>query len=405
MTFVAMFAGRGLVSLFQSLSMVNRLMASVLLAAVPVEIASAQSSTPPTASPSAPPSQSGQAAPAAANDGWPDLSNFLDKKLGFLPIATIITEPAVGVGVAGGLAFINGQLSSRPDITYVGGMGTENGTKGAFVGDMRQWFDGRLETRLAVFAASVNLDFYGVGQDPALADAPLRYGLEPTGGVVEGRYRVAGPVWVGLGYSYMQAVVAFDAPAGTPGLPDFRHESAIGSLGPSLTLDTRDNLFTPTRGTYVEGSMGIFRKSLGADDDYERVQVTAIQYIPLPGKVFAGTRIQATTSSDDTPFYLRPFVLQRGVQAMRYLGERMAQIEGEVRWQFWNRFSVLGFGGTGTAWSDLPRVTPKTTVSAAGGGIRYELARKYGIHVGVDAAWGPDGSTVYLQWGSAWLRP
>lgn len=344
-------------------------------------------------------------APVAAEDGWPDLSNFLDRKFGFLPIATIITEPAVGLGAAGGLAFIDRPLSNKPDIAFVGAMGTENGTKGAFAGDLRHWFDQRLETRLALFAASVNLDFYGVGQDPALADSALRYNLEPTGGLAEVRYRVAGRVWAGIGYGYAKAIVTFDAPDGTPGLPADRGGTAIGAINPSLTLDTRDNLFTATRGTYLEGALGIFRRSLGAADDYQRFQLTGLQYVPLPGQLFAGTRIQATTSSDGTPFYLRPFVYMRGIQAMRYLGERMAQVEGEVRWQFWKRFSVLGFGGTGTTWTDLPRIERSTTVSAGGGGVRYELARRYGIHVGVDAAWGPDGSVVYMQWGSAWMRP
>jgi hypothetical protein len=38
---------------------------------------------------------------------------------------------------------------------------------------------------------------------------------------------------------------------------------------------------------------------------------------------------------------------------MRYQGEEMAQVEGEVRWQFWNRFSALGFVGAGAARKDF----------------------------------------------------
>lgn len=353
------------------------------------------------------PTESAQppAVPSVAEDGWPDLSDFLDKKLGFLPIATVITEPAVGLGGAGGLAFINRPAGTKPNITFVGALGTENGTTGAFAGDLRHWIDGRLETRVALFAASVNLDFYGVGQDPALADAPLRYNLEPTGGHVEARYRVAGPIWAGVGYAYAKTVLSFARPEGTPGLPDDRGGTAIGTLSPSLTLDTRNNIFTPTRGTYLEGVVGIFRKGLGAHDDYQRAQLTALQFVPLPARFFAGVRAQAATSTEGTPFYLRPFVYQRGIQAMRYLGEQMAQVEGELRWQFWKRFSLVGFGGTGTTWTSLERIDRTTTVSSGGGGMRYELARRYGIHVGVDAAWGPDGSVIYMQWGSAWSRP
>jgi len=42
----------------------------------------------------------------SADDGWLDVSGFLDQAYGFLPVVIPITEPAVGYGAAGGLAFI-----------------------------------------------------------------------------------------------------------------------------------------------------------------------------------------------------------------------------------------------------------------------------------------------------------
>jgi hypothetical protein len=74
-------------------------------------------------------------------DGWLDLSGFLDEKYGFLPLVIPITEPAVGYGAAGALAFISKPLGEtragfgRPDITIVGGLGTENGSWGGMAGD------------------------------------------------------------------------------------------------------------------------------------------------------------------------------------------------------------------------------------------------------------------------------
>lgn len=90
---------------------------------------------------------------------------------------------------------------------------------------------------------------------------------------------------------------------------------------------------------------------------------------------------------------------------MRYLGEQMAQGEAELRWQFWRRFSAVGFGGAGTTWVNVESIESPKTVAAGGAGFRYELARKYGIHVGVDVAFGPNGPAYYMQWGSAWVRP
>jgi hypothetical protein len=37
--------------------------------------------------------------------------------------------------------------------------------------------------------------------------------------------------------------------------------------------------------------------------------------------------------------------------------------------------------------------------------LRYEIARKFGLHVGIDVARGPEDTAFYLQVGSAWFRP
>jgi hypothetical protein len=80
-----------------------------------------------------------------SDDDWPDLSEFLDEKYGFLPIVLPVTDPAVGYGAAGALAFLSSPLGEaraglgRPSITAVGGLGTENGTWAAAAGDVRYW--------------------------------------------------------------------------------------------------------------------------------------------------------------------------------------------------------------------------------------------------------------------------
>ena len=46
----------------------------------------------------------------SADDGWFDVSGFLDEKYGFLPVVIPITEPAVGYGATAALAFLSQPL-------------------------------------------------------------------------------------------------------------------------------------------------------------------------------------------------------------------------------------------------------------------------------------------------------
>ena len=348
----------------------------------------------------------------SAEDGWLDISEFVDQAYGFVPLVIPITEPAVGYGGLGGLAFIDkprGEAQAgfgRPNITAVGGLGTENGTWGVGAADVRHWLDDRLQTQVGLAYASVNLDFYGLGANSALNNHPLRYNLEPLGGRGQAKYRLGSSrSWAGLGYSLSSTQVKFDAPAGTLGQPVFHRESHVGGLTPSYTYDSRDTIFTPRRGTYFETTAGLFSQALGGDEEFQRVNFIAIQYLPLHPRLTLGVRGDANFSFGNEPFYLRPFVALRGAPAMRYQGDQVAQAEAELRWQFWKRFSLVGFGGGGVAWNNFERFEKSRSVVTGGTGFRYELARKYGLHMGADVAFGPDGPAVYVQFGSAWMRP
>ena len=355
---------------------------------------------------------SGEASQFRAADGWLDISGFLDQAHGFVPLFVPITEPAVGLGGTGVLIFIDKQEGDaaagfgRPNISAVGVLGTDNGTRGAFAGDMRHWLDDRLKTLIGVVQASVNLDFYGIGSDPALQNNPKSYNLETTAGVVQGRYRIgSSQAWVGLGYVLASTTIKFDILPGLASLPDFQSESRVGGLVPSISFDSRDNVFTPTSGNYLELSGGLFSKALGSDADFQRVNLTAIDYRQLTHDLTLGVMGSSILSFGDVPFYLRPFISLRGVPAMRYQGDYTAQVEAELRWQFWERFSLVGFAGAGATRNEDSQGSREQNVTTRGVGFRYEIARKYGLHMGIDVAYGPDGPAWYVQFGSAWMRP
>jgi hypothetical protein len=349
-----------------------------------------------------------------ARDGWIDVSGFLDTAYGFVPVIAPITEPAVGYGALGALVFVQRDPSEagehvRPNIAAVGGLATENGTRGLFAGHLGTWMDGRLRTLAAAADADVNLEFFGLGGDRPAGDAGLGYSIRARGAVAGASYRLgASPVWVGVRYALATTDLSVDRPGpGLPALPQADLGLRLAALTPSVTLDMRDNFFTPTDGWYADLSVPVFRDAWGSDRDFEKATLTAMYYRPLSRSLFFGVRGTARTSSDGTPFYLRPFVSLRGVQALRYQGEQAAEAEVELRWQLHPRFSLVGFAGAGAARGngvEQGRAQEKG-VTAGGAGFRYLIARKYGLHMGLDVAAGPDAPIIYVVFGTAWLRP
>ena len=346
-------------------------------------------------------------------DGWFDLSAFLDTAYGFVPVVSPITEPAVGYGAVAALVFIDrnppaaGGGFVRPNIAAAGGLATQNGTDGLFAGQLGSWMVGRLRTEIALADADVNLEFFGLGADPTASQGGLDYGVAATGGLAGASYRIgSAPLWIGLRYVQAATEVMLREPGFEP--PEVAldgREIRLAGLTPSLTYDTRDNFFTPTRGGYLDMKVPVYRAGLGGDRDFELATLAGMYFRPVGPSLYFGLRAAGKTSSDGTPFYLRPYVALRGVQALRYQGEQAFEAEAELRWQFQPRFSLVGFAGGGVARSEFAGRHREQDVGAGGAGFRYLIARSYGLHMGLDVAWGPDDPVLYVVFGSHWLRP
>jgi hypothetical protein len=347
------------------------------------------------------------------NDGQFDVSSFLEHPAGFLPIPIVVAEPAIGYGGGAIGMFLRpreeaGQEGwSRPDISAVGGMATDNGTWAAFAVDTSRWLNGRLHTIAGAGTGKVNLDFYGAGLDLPDIDQSVRYTLTFSGAVAQANWQLAkGSRWaLGIRYTYVDVnpTLRDAAPA-----PDLANPASVTVSAPTAILeyDSRNNLFTPTDGLYAESSYLMSRAALGATSDFERFHQVVLAWQPVSHSLTLGERIDYAWSSQGTPLYFRPYVELRGVPAMRYQGDQVASIEVEARWQLAGRWSVVPFGGVATSRIEH-RTFPPSSQHVGGGGVgfRYELARKFGLHAGLDLAHSPGVTAVYFQVGNAWFRP
>ena len=162
--------------------------------------------------------------------------------------------------------------------------------------------------------------------------APDLIGMGRSGKAAGGNYRLASSqLWLGVRFASVDTEVALDAPLlDLPNVSPNDYGLRLAALTPSVTFDRRDNFFTPTRGVYVDLSLPMFRDSYGSDRDFETANLTAMWFRPLRSALYFSLRGSAKDSSDGTPFYLRPYVALRGVQALQYQGEQAAELESRL---------------------------------------------------------------------------
>lgn len=337
-------------------------------------------------------------------DGMLDVSNFLAKAHGFLPIVMPITEPATGYGAVLGLVFFHDKGKPRkgvpPTVTAVAVGGTENGTRIAAVMHQHIWKDGALRYKGGVGYSSVNLDSYGAGDSDGSGT-----GLNFAGTFLfqDIRHRIASSDWfVGMDYVFMGIDTTLDL--GFPNLPNVRVTSRSSGLGALVAYDTRDNFFTPSKGIDALLGVRVYDEVFGSDNNYTVARGQFRTWIPMGERVTLGLRIDGELAGSDTPLFDLPFVSLRGVPAFRYVGELAITAEIEPRIQITDRWGAVVFAGAGQTAGKVSDLSGNDTVWAAGAGFRYMLARKLGLQAGFDVAYSDDDVSFYITIGSAWSR-
>jgi hypothetical protein len=359
------------------------------------------------------------------DDGWLDLSDWMADQSGFVPIPIIVTEPAVGLGGGAAALFVHPQrdttragrdrssavsggsyAASRlpPSSSVVAGLVTENGTWGLGGGHFGSWRRDRIRYEGAVVKPSLNLQFYGAGLVDDSRNG-IDYNLSGWYVLQELAVRVAATrLFLGGHFSYQRWESRFEIPDRPAGFPPLELTLNTIGIGPVARYDSRDNTFTPNRGIDARYQAVFSLGVAGTDVKFNTQRAASHIYWPLGQRVNLGWRADGRFSGGDTPFYALPFIQLRGIPALRYQDRYALMTELEARVRVISRWSVVGFSGLGWAIPSFGALDTAPTRVTGGFGLRYLLARRLGLHTGIDVARGPDQWAFYLQMGSAWLR-
>lgn len=340
-----------------------------------------------------------------------DLSDWLLDRKGVLPVPVFITEPAVGYG--GGLVALffresmaekqkqakeSGQMTP-PDIYALGGAATENGTKAAFAGGMVTSDNGRWRWRGGIAKVDANLEFFGIGGKLG----PLSYNLQGIASVQHGMMRIGqSDTWLVARWNYLDLNNRFGSEASTSVFGPIVRANTQSGLGVSIETDTRDTIFTPSRGWTGSLDLTFYRPTWGSDSTFESYRGHVFSYWELSKSLVLAGRADGRLANGDVPFYMLPFIDMRGVPAMRLQDTRTAVLETELRWNIDNRWALVGFIGAGRAWGTRTSFSEGAGTVSKGVGFRYLLARRLGMYAGVDWAWSTQDHAWYLTVGSAW---
>jgi hypothetical protein len=248
------------------------------------------------------------------------------------------------------------------------------------------------------------MDYYS--EKPALADKEFEFNITAAPIFLQVSKKIfKDEIYLGAQYFYSNNILK---PNFKEDLPDFvtskSLDSKIASAGIFLERDTRNTIFTPDSGLRVNVT-GVFNANwTGSDYDYQKVHGYAQWFIPIKKNWISGLNFDYQQAFGGIPFYLKPFVDLEGIPAERFQGNSVYVLETEQRYDFTYRWSVVALGGLGKTINDGENFNTGKLVYNYGTGIRYYLARAFGLRAGLDIAKGPDSWGYYIVFGQSWNK-
>jgi hypothetical protein len=371
--------------------------------------------------------QTEAAKPAEARDqGQPAAAKALDKKGEWLLAPIPVSSPAIGSGLEWAVArlfpFNKKDEVSPPSSVGVGGIFTNNGSRGIAIGGRLYLKEDRFRIAAAIASASINFDVYGVGEAAGNEGVFVPLNVSGRVGIGEFLYRLRKSIYVGARGQYRNATLSlnqdrFDSSDITTEPPDkvsgvldqisnqLLHQTTV-SLGPRFQWDTRDSVFYPKHGFLTEVASDFFSTGLGSKWSYQYYKVAFNKYNSLSAhQVLAFRGMGCAAVGDRVPIYdLCLFGTAndlRGYTGGRYQDRRMFATQAEYRLTFpfqgfLGRFGIVAFAGVGAVGDKFTNIGASDLLPAGGAGLRFRLLKKYPVNFRVDYGQGNDGHTLSI---------
>jgi hypothetical protein len=179
-------------------------------------------------------------------------------------------------------------------------------------------------------------------------------------------------------------------------------EGGISSgMGPVISWDTRDNLFSPSRGSWHKAWAWLYREWLGSDFDYDYYGLDLRHYRSVFKEGVLALQGFMALTSGEVPFYEYPTPLMRGLYENVFIDNNAVAVRAEYRFPInfspKGRWGAAVFGAVGDAFPDASSTEDIDLKVAGGAGLRFALNKEEKINVRLDIGVSRYGVFPYIM--------
>ncbi len=250
------------------------------------------------------------------------------------------------------------------------------------------------------------LPFFGFG-DRTTDAAEEIYTPTGTEAVLTAQQRISGAWYASVGARYLNQTITADS------VGVLRLGQITGSTGgittefsAGLQRDTRDNLFAPRAGQWLQLTYSRSDDGLWSDFSYRTLKVDARSYHTLGNAHVIALQAQVTGVDGDAPFDALALVgnsdIMRGYKRGRYRDAWMSAAQAEYRSPVWHRLGGVAFAGAGVSSPTFGDVSGRRILPTYGAGLRVQIDARQRTGVRADYGRGLDGASgLYIGFNQA----
>lgn len=234
-------------------------------------------------------------------------------------------------------------------------------------------------------------NFYGIGNSTfELNVDPITQKLFKLNGGIEKRF--GNTRYTGLNIAFESYQFSDKAIGGIfstdPSIFD-KDGGKVLYIGFTQIIDSRNSNTYTTNGTFARMNYSYAPDIFGGDNfggSLFKIDLRNFQSVNKKTTIAFNAQYQSL-NGENTPFYLLPQLggdeMMRGYYLGRYRDENLLALQSEIRLRFHPRFGIVGFAGTGTAFTRRD-FSLKDFKPNLGGGFRYFFDIEKGLSIRMD---------------------
>ncbi|MDR6846041.1 BamA/TamA family outer membrane protein [Flavobacterium granuli] len=221
--------------------------------------------------------------------------------------------------------------------------------------------------------------------------------------------RVFENFYLGIGGFMMRSDVTVTLPDGN----EIVEPNNTNSLSVPISYDTRNSIYNPSDGIFVDGRFSMIPEWLDNDNDFIKTMLYVNHYKKLGDHKILASRFAMKANFGDVPFASQDYIGQtdlRGYTQGEYRGNQTYTVQTEFRNNFYKKWGYVGFVGLGIAYRKSEEgaaagdwynsgASWSKPLPSIGAGARFQVIEKAGqkVNAGIDVAVGRGDWGFYFR--------